>query len=99
MEISNHANEIREIIKNSDFKLKSLSIEEDKYLIDLDTVKIITDLDVFCYCDSPNLNLLFLNTEIKSINYIFNKLIASLFFPFFFHFFIKYNKLSSLINS
>ena len=32
MEISNHANEIREIIKNSDFKLKSLSIEEDKYL-------------------------------------------------------------------
>jgi ubiquitin-protein ligase len=76
MEISNHANEIREIIKNSDFKLKSLSIEEDKYLIDLDTVKIITDLDVFCYCDSPNLNLLFLNTEIKSINYIFNKLIS-----------------------
>jgi len=76
MEISNHANEIREIIKNSNFKLKSLSIEEDKYLIDLDTVKIITDLDIFCYCDSPNLNLLFLNTEIKSINYIFNKLIA-----------------------
>ena len=76
MEISNHANEIREIIKNSDFKLKSLSIEEDKYLIDLDTVKKITDLDINCYCDSPNLNLLFLNTEIKSINYIFNKLIA-----------------------
>jgi ubiquitin-protein ligase len=76
MEISNHANEIREIIKNSDFKLKSFVIEEDKYIIDLDTVKIITDLNVFCYCDSPNLNLLFLNTEIKSINYIFNKLIA-----------------------
>lgn len=75
MEISNYANEIRDIIKNSDFTLKSISIKEEGYTIDLDTLKIITDLNVFCYCDSPNLNLLFLNTEIKSINYIFNTLI------------------------
>jgi ubiquitin-protein ligase len=76
MEINIYNNKIKELLKDSNIKLLSLTEEDNKYtleiLFDENIVKLTTDFKIFCFTELKNINVTFLNSKLKTPEYIFS---------------------------
>ena len=68
MEINIYSNKIKELLKDSNIELLSLTEEDNKFTLEIlfneNIVKLTTDFKIFCFTELKNINVTFLNSKL-----------------------------------